>query len=169
MLSQVSMIECELSFVSLTKDSGSSPDAHIAGHPGLRAVGFNPAFSDAVSGHCLAIDGIFVRRNRGSSPRLPLAELEPFGGNNLEWRSAEISRGRDLILLQTEFAWTKSTPAIDSTLSLRHQDAPQDKYRATHCRGTALMAASYCDVQPRSYLPWRRGRLDHLAGQRCRL
>jgi hypothetical protein len=63
-LSKVSMVECELSFVSLYEGQWLFLRMlTLLDTLGFVPVGFNPAFSDAVTGHCLAIDGIFVRKN----------------------------------------------------------------------------------------------------------
>jgi FkbM family methyltransferase len=62
-LSQVSMVECELSLVSLYEGQWLCLQMlTLLDTLGFVPVGFNPAFVDAVSGHCLAIDGTFVRK-----------------------------------------------------------------------------------------------------------
>jgi FkbM family methyltransferase len=63
MLSQVSMVECELSFVSLYEGQWLFPQMlTLLDTLGFVPVSFNPVFSDAVSGHCLSIDGTFARK-----------------------------------------------------------------------------------------------------------
>lgn len=62
-LSQVHLVECELSFVSLYEGQWLFPQMlALLDTLGFVPVGFHPAFSDPVTGHCLAIDGIFARK-----------------------------------------------------------------------------------------------------------
>jgi FkbM family methyltransferase len=62
-LSQVSMVECELSFISLYEGQWLFPQMlTLLDTLGFVPVSFNPVFSNAISGHCLSIDGIFVRK-----------------------------------------------------------------------------------------------------------
>jgi FkbM family methyltransferase len=62
-LSQVRMIECELSLVSLYEGQWLFLQMlELLDTLGFVPVSFNKVLSDAVSGHCLQVDGIFVRK-----------------------------------------------------------------------------------------------------------
>jgi FkbM family methyltransferase len=61
-LPQVRVIECELSFVSLYEGQMLFPQMlALLDSMDFLPVGFNPVFSDPVSGHCPQVDGVFAR------------------------------------------------------------------------------------------------------------
>ena len=62
-LSQVRLIECELSFVPLYEGQLVFPQMlALLDTLGFQLVGFNNVTSNPESGHCLQIDGIFARK-----------------------------------------------------------------------------------------------------------